>query len=165
MGDYDDYDAFAEEEKDFENYEIEDEGPQLEMEAKAFERAGPSGKLSELLQGVFDPNQKKGRENISPEDRFLITTDAMCRKINAENVVVISQNDINNMLEKTTLINGLKYKNPTAYILGYLATKGGTVLTKESVTSVIKRVLPLVSDNGVEAPDVIRYARFWKNFL
>lgn len=154
---------FAEEEEMFDAEE-----PRLEAEAKAFERVGQSGKLAELLSspGVIADIGKRGREAISPEDRFLINTDALCRRLNSENVIKITEMDITNMLEKTTQVIGLRYKNYVAYILGYLASQGGKTLKIDQVKFIIKNVLPRVGDEGGLAPaDVVRYARFWKEFL
>src|SRR3990167_1284324 len=106
-------DFFAEEEELFGREESEQK---LEMEAKAFERVGPSGRLAEMLSST--DIQKKG--SISPEDRFLISVDAISRRISSDGVIKLSETDINTMLEKTNLISGLRYKNPVAYILGYL---------------------------------------------
>lgn len=157
-------DDFADEEM----FDYADDEPRMEAEAKAFERVGPSGKLAELLSSpsVLENIGKKGRESISPEDRFLINTDALCRRLNSDNIVKISETDINNMLEKTTDIVGLKYKNYVGYILGYIASQGGKSLKPEQVNFVIKKILPQLGEEGGIAPaDVIRYARFWKEFL
>lgn len=149
------YDFFGEE-----NYGDE---ANYEMEAKAFERAGPSGVLAELLTSVNI--EKKGRrEALPPEDRFLIAVDALSRRINEERLASLSQADIDNMLMKTVNIPNLRYKSPLGYILGYLASRGGTVLDVKNVRNILENVLPSVSqDGGVEPPDVIRYARFWMN--
>lgn len=130
-------------------------------EQKAFERAGPTGKLAELLTGGQEVGKKK--ETVSPEDRFLIAVDALSRKINDESKVKISQNDIDEMLERTRSIRNLKYKNPAGYILGYVASRGGRSLKEKDVKEVIDHALPLVAEtNGVEPSDVLRYARFWR---
>jgi hypothetical protein len=159
----DDYDPFAEEEAEF----AQDE-PRLEMEAKVFERVGPSGVLSELLSisgGVDMDNKKKIRE-MSPEDRFLIFTDAMCRRIDADGIVKLSEADITNILTKTRMIPDLKYKNYVAYILGYIASEGGRSLKVDKVRFVIDRILSSINDEGgVEPADVVRYAKYWHDFL
>jgi len=157
---------FAEEEEMFADYGAEE--PRFEPDAKAFERVGPTGKLAELLSSptVLKDMGKKGRESISPEDRFLINTDAMCRRLNSENIAKISELDITNMLEKTVDVVGLRYKNHVGYILGYLASQGGKSLKTEQVKYVIKNILPQVAEEGgIAPPDVVRYARFWKEFL
>ena len=159
-------DFFAEEEDLFADYG--DEEPRFEAEAKAYERVNRGGKLVELLSSpaVLENTEKKGRESISPEDRFLINTDAMCRRLNSENIAKISETDINNILEKTVDIVGLKYKNHVGYILGYIASQGGKSLKPEQIKLVIKNILPQVAEEGgLSPPDVVRYARFWKEFL
>jgi hypothetical protein len=151
---------FAEEEEIFSSDDFH-------AEVKAFERASSSGKLAELLSSPLILGEKKrGREIISSEDRFLIAVDAMCRKMNAENIIKLTETDINTMLEKTTLVSGLKYKNHIGYILGYIASHGGKSLKPEQIDYVIKKILPSMGEEGgITPPDVIRYARYWKMYL
>lgn len=152
---------------DFEDSDYADE-PIFRDEINAFERAGPGGKLSELLSSTrsIENIGKKGREAIPPEDRFLINTDAICRRLNSENIAKITEADINNILESTVKVVGLRYKNFIAYILGYLATQGGRSLKVENVQYIIKNVLPHVAEEGGVTPtDVVRYARYWREFL
>lgn len=146
---------------DFDDY---DDGPSMEAEVKAFERVGVSGKLAELLSTPIEDINK--RSAISPEDRFLINTDAFCRRINSENIARLTDTDINTILEKTTEIPQLRYKNFVAYVLGYIATQGGKTLKVDNVRKVIENVLPRVGDEGgVYPPDIVRYARYWKDIL
>lgn len=147
---------------DFDDYH--DDGPSMEAEAKAFERVGASGKLAELLSTPLDDINK--RSVISPEDRFLINTDAFCRRLNAENIYPLTEIDINAVLEKTTDILQLKYKNYVAYVLGYIASQGGRELKVDKVKNIITNILPKLADEGGVYPaDVVRYARYWNNFL
>jgi hypothetical protein len=140
------------------DYDNDDKGEDYQMEATAFERVGVSGKLSELLSTT----DEKGKENETPEDRFLKAVDAISRGINSEGVIQISQEDINVMLEKTTGISNVKHKNATCYVLGYLASEGGKSLNPEKVSLVINKILPNIDkSSGIEPEDVIRYARFW----
>lgn len=147
---------------DFDDYH--DDGPSMEAEAKAFERVGASGKLSELLSTPLDDINK--RSAISPEDRFLINTDAFCRRLNAENIYKLTETDINTVLEKTREVLQLKYKNFVAYVLGYIASQGGQNLKVDNVKNVITNILPKLEDQGGVYPaDVVRYARYWNKFL
>lgn len=150
---------------DFDQYfnedimEFEDEGPQFKDEITAFERAGPSGRLHELISGDLETSR-------TPEDRFKIAVDAISRRLNGDNITPLTENDINNMLEKTLYISGLQYMNPIAYILGFVATKGGKSMEYNDVMNTINNILPeLKGDGGVTPPDVIRYARYWNKFL
>jgi len=160
------------EEEIYEDDIYEDEGEDVgarennfENEINAFERVGPSGKLAELLSGATtygDMQNKIGREAISPADRFKIFLDAMSRKMNSEGIATISESDINNMLEKSMTVPNIGMKNPIAFILGYLATNGGSRMDHNTVMFVLNRILPKIGDEGgVTEPDVIRYARFW----
>lgn len=142
-----------------------DEKDDFQMEIGAYERVGHGGKLNELLIGT-NYGDKPSHEVISPEDRFLIYVDANARRFNTDHIVEITDNDINTMLEKSKLIPEVKYKNPIAYILGYLASNGGSELKHDRVMYIIRRILPkLDGEGGVMAPDVIRYARYWVKFL
>lgn len=164
-GDYDDYDQggfdpFGGGDEDFDERAY-DQGPQFEAEIGAFERTGMGGRLGTgVIGGLMGDIQKKmSRELSSPEDRFKIYVDAISRKLEGDGTVHISNQDIDAMLDKVSEIENVRYKNPTAYILGFLASRGGRNM--DNVTNVIKNVLPLIGDVGVEAPDVVRYARYW----
>lgn len=153
----DDYDDFNEDKDD-----KEDSG--FQNEAEAYKRAG-IGRMSEFLTGVTDPDKKVGKDT-SPEDRFIIFMSAIARRIKEEKIAVMEEKDIETLLVKTKDIIELKYKNPTAYVLGYIATQGGKTMDVDRVKKVIEKVLPkLGKDSGVEGPDVVRYARYWKNIL
>lgn len=151
---------------EFDNYNIDmDIGGEDEygIEAKAFERASLGGKLAELMTSTLTDKKKGERNKLTPEDRFLIGVDAECRRLTEEGEV-LTQDDIDNMLEKSQSLKGLKYKNVSAYILGYIASNGGKSLEKKKVMRVLNDVLPMLKKtSGVEKPDVIRYARLWTN--
>ena len=137
-----------------------DTGPVFEPEIGAFERTGMGGRLGTVLVGgLIGDLQKKMMRELSSEDRFKIYVDAISRKLSSDETVHISNSDIDVMLDKVPAINGVQYKNPTAYILGFLATRGGRGM--DNVSNIIKNVLPAIGDVGVEAPDVVRYARYW----
>jgi len=159
---------FAEEEEMFADYGAEE--PRFEAESKAFERVGTGG-LSEYVSSpeVLEPGYKG---IISPEDRFLINIDARCRRLKSEDINkknYITEGDIANILKSTRkdVVNvRLKYINHIAYILGYIASNGGKDLKVKKVQEVINDILPHVADEaGIEPADVVRYARFWNEFL
>lgn len=137
-----------------------------QMEAKAFERVS-QGRLHEFLStSATTQLEKGGRQVLTPEDRFIIKLNTQCLAMREDKTADISDKDIDTMLEKTRQISDLKYKNPLAYILGYIATKGGKSLKVADVKDVIKNILPSVATEGDVAPqDVVRYARFWSIYL
>ncbi len=135
-------------------------------EVHAFERVSATGALQNLLSGanMTDPQGKLSRQSISPEDRFLINVDGISRKWSDARILPLQNSDIDIMLNKSQLMPNIKYKNPTAFILGYWATQGG--MNYDNLMSVINNVLPeLNNDGGVYPEDVIRYARNWVLYL
>lgn len=145
---------------DFEEFN-EFDGDDYKAEIKAFERVGPSGKLEELLSG------KKTREgkDATAEDRFLTTVDALSRGLNDDEHEVLTQKDINNMLEQSQKMIYLRFKNPAGYVLGYIASNAGTKITEKSIKKAEKLIPKLGKNYGIELPDIIRYARHWKLYL
>lgn len=144
--------------------EFEEKEPEMMAEIGAYERAGPPGALGTSLikSGTMAEIRKQLIKEISnPEERLRIFVDAISRKLNGEDIVRITQEDIDTMLEKIPTIPKAKYKNPSAYILGYLASRGGKKLDPSHVKKIIRTILPHLQDSGVEPADVVRYARFW----
>ncbi len=137
---------------------------EYKQEIVAFERAGPSNKLDEMLLGP-EMVTKKGREIYNAEQKFLINVNMFSRKIMDEDRKLISQNDIDTMLEATQGVKGLKYKNYAAYVLGYIVTSGGVsrVIKVENVKNISKTLDHAKRELGVYPEDVIRYARLWMN--
>ena len=138
------------------DYEDYDDG--MRSEVRAFERAGGGGRLAELLSVSLE-QYDEGRG--SPEDRFLVNVDAFGRRLE------LTKNDIDNLLTKSQSVDDLKYKNYVAYVLGYVATRGGTKTDKGSMEEAFRRLEELGVDDrmGVARPDVVRYARYWNSRL
>lgn len=141
-----------------------DEGPTYEAEIGAFERTGAGGRLGTTIVGgiIGDIQQKMSRELSTPDERFKIYVDSISRKLNLDDILSISNQDIDVMLDKADLVKGIQYVNPTAYILGFMATRGGRSM--DNIHKIIKK-LPMIGDAGVEAPDVVRYSRYWTMYL
>lgn len=96
-----------------------------------------------------------------PLDRFKLKVNAISYNLKESNVP-ISKDDISVMLDKANNLDKVKYKNPSAYILGYLASSGGRNITRESVNKTSKYI-PLLLEGSVLPPDIVRYARLWAN--
>lgn len=148
----------------------DDGGFGFQPEVNVYDRVGMPG-VADVLSNVIlsgdnlsDLQRKINKMVQDPMDRFMVYVDAISRNISsAEKGIVLDNNDIIRMLKNAKKIKNVQYKNPSAYILGYLASEGGKEMKKENVANVIKKGIPLVREGNVEPPDVVRYARYWMN--
>jgi Family of unknown function (DUF5770) len=125
-------------------------------ERKANERVGLPG----FIVGP-NPQSRLERAMMDPLDRFRLYVDAISRALGNWDKR-ITQKDIDKMLVMAGDLDVVEYKNPTGYILGYLATGGGIKMDKDQFNYVIKNVLPHAEhQESVLPPDVIRYSRLW----
>lgn len=150
----DDEDMLNEEEKAFDDGEEE-----YKDERTAFERSGPGGDLI----GMFSDENIRTRD---PLELFRRKVRAISLQINENFPGVLPKADINVMLVKAEKISHIDFKSPTSYVLGYIASNGGTKINEKSVDYVFKNIIPFVNvpskeSDFVKEPDVIRYARFW----
>lgn len=132
--------------------------PQMQSEYKDRERAG--GTSGCWLTGA-DGRPLKTQD---PRGRFCLKVDAVSRNIRSTcNRVKISEDQIQLLLNKSQTIKRVEYKNPSAFVLGYLATDGGVrKITKTSLTNVWNCYSELINrDESIKPPDIIRYARWW----
>ena len=103
---------------------------------------------------------KKGKKEIKdPVTSFKDTMSAVAVSLS------LSQSYITKMKEKADGLKNIEDRNPTAYVLGFLASNKGTskILDKETVLNVFKQYLPQVEDKSIKEADVVRYGRLWLN--
>lgn len=134
-------------------------------EVDARNRTSGGGTLAGLLSGQNILNKERQRKDMTPEDRILQAIDAISRKIADEKIYSLTESDITNILEKTQSIPGLQYKNPLAFILGYIATKNGSELSVKNFQVANKALTEIkryqFEEEGVEPEDIVRYGRLW----
>jgi len=147
------------------------------------QRAG--GSINTCWDIGIDGEKKKIQ---TPLGRFCVSVDGFARGMG--DVCNISDDDIRRLLDRSQRLNRVQYKNPTAFVLGFLATQGGTVsVNKESLrrtwqcycqkicnsktsscyNSCVQSSIGFNEDesrghglnNIVQKPDIIRYARLW----
>jgi hypothetical protein len=95
------------------------------------------------------PQNRFERALLDPLARFRLYVDAISRSLN-DTDTIITDTSIQYIIEHAQFLENVKYKNPTAYILGYIATNGGKqALTNEMFDYITKTVLPRVSNNFV----------------
>ncbi len=135
------------------------DGPNFQPGIDAWDRVGLPG------QGLIGaaPQNRIERAMMDPLERFRMYVDATARNLNNWEGVDISEQSIEHMLNTATDLSVVGHKNPTAYVLGFLATGGGRKLKKVHFDHVIQKVLPHTQEGSVLPPDVIRYARLWES--
>ena len=141
---------------DCEGDDCEDEEvDEFEPEMGAFNRVAFTGLTGNAPKTRFEKAVQE------PLEKFVQNVEAIARNINSGNVI-ITNNDIQEMIETAYYLEHVEHKNPSAYVLGFLATEGGKNMTKELYDKIIKKALPLIdSDAFVSEEDVIRYSRLW----
>ena len=112
------------------------------------------------LSGDMSNIQKRIREMVSVEDRFKYYVGAIINNLNENKILDISWDSRVKICQKADDIPNVKFLNPTAYILGYVATQGGKTMNKRDIKMVF-RALDVLKDDSIREPDVIRYSRFW----
>ncbi len=143
-----------------EYYEEEDYVHEQEFgqERNVFERVGIRNDLIDI-----DIDKKKSRTQKTPIERFVENVNAIALDL-MNSLNIISEGDIKIILESIRLIENPEYKNPSAYILGYIATNGGNKIEKRSLKETFEIIEEgKIEDSSVTQPDVIRYCRLWLN--
>lgn len=144
-------------------------GGDLDMRAEVgvWDRVALPGNLicgAELTGNISDMQRKIRKLVQDPEQRFGCYVDAIARSLGSRSESEISATEINNMITLSSKIPKIQYKNPTAYILGYMVSKGGKEIDKKIYSNVVKTYLPHVDPKiGLTEPDIIRYARLCIN--
>ena len=157
---YDEYDGYVsekEEEEDMrlsesegegekeDEYQYADEGEDIIMaEINAYERAG-GGISSYTLKSVKNPIEKY---------KFILGS------IFERSGIKLNMHEKNDILQSVSSRDNTIYKNPYAYILGYIGSRAGKGITTESMKQAFDNI---GSAEGIEEPDVIRYSVYWVN--
>jgi hypothetical protein len=154
----------ADEEYYDDEFETQDNFPTFQPGIDAASRIGPSGIfLGTIIGGdAGDLQSQINKMNQDPVERFKLYVDAISRNLTSLELINLTQDDIDNMLSPIKKIKNINHKNPTAYVLGYIASNGGTNISQKQVTYVLNKILPNIANKlDIKQPDVIRYARYW----
>lgn len=166
-------------EKSFDEYEFEkedeDEGhleekQELKAEIGAKDRtsyndACSSGTYS-IAKGssVLDIQKNMMKEIPEPLVRFKTIVGAVSHRLTEDDIFMFDNTDREILCTMADEIEGviydIKYLNPTAYLLGYVAINKQNYISKKIIQKIFKS-LPKIGDTSITQADVCRYSRFW----
>ena len=78
---------------------------------------------------------------MSPLDKFKMDVRIVARQLDSYPDPNISNDDIIKMIETAAKVDKVEHKNPTAYILGFLASNGGRKLDHKLFKYVVDKVI------------------------
>jgi ribosomal protein S18 acetylase RimI-like enzyme len=163
MDDYEDDIDFGGEDEDDDRGDMEEETQYHER--NVMERVSIEDPFSELFEKPEPADEKEHKfwvKSLTKRERFFF----VLREVINDCQEKIERVDKKLIVEKVKNLDGIQYKNPWGFILGYLASKGGQKLSKLRVKDIISKVPPDVSkEYGIQPADVVRYARFWNLYL
>ncbi len=108
--------------------------------------------LGELGTGEADIDMR------DPVPRFRSFTKIVAQDMTKQGIISLQRRDIQYILDQIQYISHVKYKNPTAYVLGFWVARDGSIDKKKFQ----KLSLSLSNlDYPIKQPDVIRYANMW----
>jgi hypothetical protein len=159
-----DYESDIDAQEDFQEFEREMEEQKYVAERGAFERVGivrPGQVFKGRILGTSleELNNTLFRLNLNDEEKFSLLLNAAFN--NAKERLDLKERDLVILLELIPKMPYLKYKNPTACILGYYTLDKNTI-SKEKVNKVFK---VLDKFENIKQPDVIKYARFIEKII
>jgi hypothetical protein len=119
--------------------------------------------VRDRIGGVIEDELVKTRDMKDPVQRFAAFVQVVTRSMNAQNIVSISRKDLNFVVEKALEVPSARYKNPTAFVLGYWLTRDSdyTELNKEKFNKLVPNLKEL--EYPIRSYDAVRYSNLWIN--
>jgi len=136
----------------------ENDEQETTAEIKAFERTGGIGIGGMMSSGL---GVKRDKANQDKTEHFAERMDAVSRNLDSFPGITINENDLVDMMKRAKQTKNIEHINPTAFVLGYMATNGGRNMEVEKVREIIEKVLPKTNLDSVRPADIVRYSRFW----
>ena len=122
-------------------------------EFNVYQRVGRSALATYSLKGAKNPFEK-----------FKIKLSIDLEKTHS--ALNLTPLDRDNMFKFAARAPNIIFKNTACFILGYVASNGGKEITEKSLKTAfrgIKNIQSAGTFEGIEEPDVLRYAVYWKN--
>lgn len=119
--------------------------------------------VRDRIGGVMEDELGKTRDMKDPVQRFAAFVQVVTKSMNAQNIVSISRKDLNFVVEKALVTPSARYKNPTAFVLGYWLTRDSdyTELNKGKFNKLVPNLKDL--EYPIRSYDAVRYSNLWMN--
>ena len=167
MSDYDDEDefAYAEEEEEEEEEAMGDEDG--EPKKKEYDYAEDNENKLVDEGNVADRTGKPGRglRDVSdPTENFVNRILGVCDQFEGKNF--LKSGECEKIIDPIKSLPRIEFKNATTYVLGYIASKGGREITRETIANATKAVRSIETFKElITVDDIIRYAYYWKDHV
>jgi hypothetical protein len=133
--------------------QYEDEGVRFENEYNVYERVGGG---VDILGELGTAGEADLRD---PLQRFTQFTKTVAQEMMTQGIITLKKSDVRYIIDQTPDVPNPKYKNPTAFVLGFWVTKRDGTIDKDRVKKLIPDLPKLTYP--VRDYDVIRYAKLW----
>ena len=97
-----------------------------------------------------------------PVERFMAIASAVFNEVNSrlsKKYMKVNLQDLINIAREEE--EDIIYKNPTAYVLGYIVSVGGLDINVDILNKILLKKNSYRLDQSVKPPDIIRYARYF----
>jgi hypothetical protein len=126
----------------------------FENEYNVYERVGVDI-LGELGTGNADVDLQ------DPVQRFTQFTKTVALEMITQGIITLKKPDVRYIIDQIPDILNSKYKNPTAFVLGFWVTRRDGTIDKDRLSKLLPNLASLTYP--VKDYDVIRYANMWIN--
>ena len=139
-----------------------EEEQQYVADYASLQRTSISASLpSRTLRGLKDITNMK--------EQFKARVEATVRNLSSVRGC-IALDSLLDVLEPINDLANIQFKNATAFVLGYIASNGGTSITKTSVSKAVRCRKEMIMPSGpfediVTDKDIIKYAVYWKDVI
>ena len=140
---------------DYDHSDAYEEG-RFELEYNVYDRVGgydQTNVLGELGTTEGDVDLR------DPVQRFTQFTKTVSQEMITQGVIGLKKPDVRYIIDQIQYIPNAKYKNPTAFVLGFWVIKRDGTIDKERVRKLIPSLESLTYP--VKDYDIIRYANLW----
>jgi hypothetical protein len=113
------------------------------------------------------------KKNLSGIDRIKYDIGKITWKLNENELFIkkfqgkIDTKTKNELCEKVDKFPNAEKMNAVGYILGYIATSGGTVMDRKIIEKILNSLdmyKNIIEDDYIKPPDLIRYSRIWMKY-